>query len=401
MKKGFTLIELLVVIAIIAILAAILFPVFARARDKARQTTCTSNQKQIAATILMYSQDHDESLPSTGSVWADLKMDAGVLICPNKGKKYPNGYVYNNQMGSQSISFDDPTSKMLTGDGISATKITKAKNVCYGSNQLDARHSGKFILSYLDGHVGATDIAPDFLPDVEKTNLKVWLQARAFQGKLAYNASVTSWSGSINGTTITAKQVGTNAVPTFNPMGINNCPSIHFEPISTGYGQVLEIPQQSLTDCTIFMVIQDVAGRGYYGSFLDEVCNINFNIAKGDVAGRFRASCQKSSPAYSQVDANRDGLTEGIPRIVILRRQMSTGTISFSTDTASPVNTTTVTGGITSTFNWGSIWMGASQGNANWGQLNGDIGEVLIYKKSLTDTDANTIASYLNDQFGL
>ena len=53
-RRGFTLIELLVVIAIIAILAAILFPVFARAREKARQTTCTSNQKQIAALVQMY-----------------------------------------------------------------------------------------------------------------------------------------------------------------------------------------------------------------------------------------------------------------------------------------------------------------------------------------------------------
>ncbi len=53
-RGGFTLIELLVVIAIIAILAAILFPVFARAREKARQTTCTSNQRQIAASIAMY-----------------------------------------------------------------------------------------------------------------------------------------------------------------------------------------------------------------------------------------------------------------------------------------------------------------------------------------------------------
>ncbi|MEI6521594.1 MAG: prepilin-type N-terminal cleavage/methylation domain-containing protein, partial [bacterium] len=59
-QKGFTLIELLVVIAIIAILAAILFPVFARAREKARQTTCTNNQRQIATTLLMYAQDHEE-----------------------------------------------------------------------------------------------------------------------------------------------------------------------------------------------------------------------------------------------------------------------------------------------------------------------------------------------------
>ena len=59
-NKGFTLIELLVVIAIIAILAAILFPVFARAREKARQTSCLSNIKQLGLGMLMYVQDYDE-----------------------------------------------------------------------------------------------------------------------------------------------------------------------------------------------------------------------------------------------------------------------------------------------------------------------------------------------------
>jgi prepilin-type N-terminal cleavage/methylation domain-containing protein len=62
-RRGFTLIELLVVIAIIAILAAILFPVFAQARAKARQTSCLSNNKQIALATLMYVQDYDETLP--------------------------------------------------------------------------------------------------------------------------------------------------------------------------------------------------------------------------------------------------------------------------------------------------------------------------------------------------
>ncbi|MBC8138195.1 MAG: DUF1559 domain-containing protein, partial [Fibrella sp.] len=62
-KKAFTLIELLVVIAIIAILAAILFPVFSRAREKARQTACLNNQKQIGTGIMQYSQDYDETLP--------------------------------------------------------------------------------------------------------------------------------------------------------------------------------------------------------------------------------------------------------------------------------------------------------------------------------------------------
>ncbi len=63
--RGFTLIELLVVIAIIAILAAILFPVFATAREKARQTSCLSNLKQTALAVLMYTQDYDENYPKS------------------------------------------------------------------------------------------------------------------------------------------------------------------------------------------------------------------------------------------------------------------------------------------------------------------------------------------------
>lgn len=62
-RSGFTLIELLVVIAIIAILAAILFPVFARARENARRTSCMSNQKQIGLGVLQYRQDYDECFP--------------------------------------------------------------------------------------------------------------------------------------------------------------------------------------------------------------------------------------------------------------------------------------------------------------------------------------------------
>src|SRR5947208_15971108 len=62
-RNGFTLIELLVVIAIIAILAAILFPVFAQAREKARAISCVSNEKQVSLGVLMYVQDYDETFP--------------------------------------------------------------------------------------------------------------------------------------------------------------------------------------------------------------------------------------------------------------------------------------------------------------------------------------------------
>jgi prepilin-type N-terminal cleavage/methylation domain-containing protein len=85
-RRGFTLIELLVVIAIIAILAAILFPVFAQAREKARQTTCTSNLKQIGTAFMMYVQDYDETYaPWTGACadpslrWALRYMYPGLV----------------------------------------------------------------------------------------------------------------------------------------------------------------------------------------------------------------------------------------------------------------------------------------------------------------------------------
>jgi prepilin-type N-terminal cleavage/methylation domain-containing protein/prepilin-type processing-associated H-X9-DG protein len=111
MRRGFTLIELLVVIAIIAILAAILFPVFARAREKARQTSCLSNQKQLALSVLMYAQDYDDMLPfgqtdgtpvtyvlasiSAGtSVLTPYVKNAQIARCPSE-PTYACGYGWN------------------------------------------------------------------------------------------------------------------------------------------------------------------------------------------------------------------------------------------------------------------------------------------------------------------
>jgi prepilin-type N-terminal cleavage/methylation domain-containing protein/prepilin-type processing-associated H-X9-DG protein len=88
-KRGFTLIELLVVIAIIAILAAILFPVFARARENARRASCMSNINQMGLAMMQYVQDYDETYPLTyypvpaGTVLPDGQIWAGSAAAPN------------------------------------------------------------------------------------------------------------------------------------------------------------------------------------------------------------------------------------------------------------------------------------------------------------------------------
>ena len=118
MKKAFTLIELLVVIAIIAILAAILFPVFAQAREKARSASCLSNTKQMGLGLMMYAQDYDEtyapgyyygnpsasgSLDATGIIqWSGMiypyVKSWGIFVCPSdkSGGLAPTNFIGNN-----------------------------------------------------------------------------------------------------------------------------------------------------------------------------------------------------------------------------------------------------------------------------------------------------------------
>ncbi|MHB8997623.1 MAG: DUF1559 family PulG-like putative transporter [Armatimonadota bacterium] len=123
MRRGFTLIELLVVIAIIAILAAILFPVFAKAREKARQSSCLSNVKQLMLATMSYAQDYDEALPMC---YTDVAADgfgvgdyswrceilpyaknAQIFQCPSKKNStnafssYPDGSPIGTATGIQ------------------------------------------------------------------------------------------------------------------------------------------------------------------------------------------------------------------------------------------------------------------------------------------------------------
>jgi prepilin-type N-terminal cleavage/methylation domain-containing protein/prepilin-type processing-associated H-X9-DG protein len=158
---GFTLIELLVVIAIIAILAAILFPVFAKAREKARQTTCLNNQRQLATAIQLYAQDHEEVLPDATSVWGDLKLEKAVFICPTAGKKVTIGYVYNPKVSAQAMGdIPRPAYRWMTADGVNAEPV--------------ARHTaatGKCMVGFADGHVEVLDLNCLTLDTTDKLKL--------------------------------------------------------------------------------------------------------------------------------------------------------------------------------------------------------------------------------------
>jgi len=124
-RRAFTLIELLVVIAIIAILAAILFPVFARARAKARQTSCLSNVKQISLALMMYAQDYDEAYPCVSHAsgydwWQPLHAyvrNAQIFRCPAyraAASDPATDYLLNGLFahGLCMAQFDEPASQI-------------------------------------------------------------------------------------------------------------------------------------------------------------------------------------------------------------------------------------------------------------------------------------------------
>ena len=111
LSKGFTLIELLVVIAIIAILAAILMPVFARARENARRTSCASNLKQIGSAAMLYVHDYDETFPKgvlwPGTVWYEqfypYTKNGGVFRCPS----LPRNVSENTTLSSFGLRWEE------------------------------------------------------------------------------------------------------------------------------------------------------------------------------------------------------------------------------------------------------------------------------------------------------
>jgi prepilin-type N-terminal cleavage/methylation domain-containing protein/prepilin-type processing-associated H-X9-DG protein len=122
-SRGFTLIELLVVIAIIAILAAILFPVFAQAREAARKTQCLSNLKQLGTAISLYTQDFDETLPMANYASASGNTSWQFLVDPYVKANFPNVV---NVSANQRLSVYVCPNQQKTGDGTTSNRYSSS-----------------------------------------------------------------------------------------------------------------------------------------------------------------------------------------------------------------------------------------------------------------------------------
>ncbi len=418
--KGFTLIELLVVIAIIAILAAIMFPVFSRARAKAYQTTCTSNQRQIAATVQMYAQDHDETMPSTTDVWSSLKLDPGMLLDPAESTtKGSNTYGYFETNGGVALgTLKSPDKVMLTADwNIRAKSLYP--NILHEPTDISYRHPNTmYVASFADGHVETTKASGNFV--YIPTGYSFRLDAGA--ASTVYNTSDTVatdgqevglWLSTLGGTSNLFRpnsgqgtwwSVGPTYRATGGPTG---GPVLQFTNAGDGdttkTGSVLSvnsIPTQTVDICSAIFVFKPGTSDGSENALVTgsdatygELCttgttgplNLYLRYANGGPTTRIQNKIGTiDSSKYQIVGFSIDNLL-GNPSDTAFA-------INYGTQYEIP----TVTVPLSFKFQViGGMW--------NYGRhFNGNIVEIIAYSsKTLTESEMRAAIQYLNNKYNL
>jgi len=222
----------------------------------------------------MYAQDHEELLPATATVWNDLNVDAGVLVCPTKGKSVPNGYGYNTLLSSAAMGdIKDPTSIPMTAD---AFKGTTYPNILTSAGDVDKRHSNKAILSYVDGHVAATDYLINIGDLPVKTGLVAYYRADV-------GATATTWSDQSG---YKRDLLGTaGALMQFVQLGINGLPAMK-SITSVSKPMIAAAPNLNLNDNTIVVVFNRLTNSGGL-----PYCRLGNSLSSG-----FRSLCFGGTP---------------------------------------------------------------------------------------------------------
>ncbi|MHB9130014.1 MAG: type II secretion system protein [Armatimonadota bacterium] len=229
--KGFTLIELLVVIAIIAILAAILFPVFAKAREKARQTSCMNNQRQIAVAIMMYVQDSNETffpdpVSRAWSTYLKTYNEPSIYDCPSKtgtGTNDKPEYGFNYTFAGVAMAdIKTPSASLVVTDANTSTMNC----MIYGGQDWDKRHNKKAVAAYADGHVESIETLK-----IVPLRSVLWLSGDSVK---LNGATVSSWNDT-SGNQSDATQSIAASQPTLVQNAINKQPALRFDGTDDGF----------------------------------------------------------------------------------------------------------------------------------------------------------------------
>lgn len=373
-SRGFTLIELLVVIAIIAILAAILFPVFAKAREKARQTTCTNNQKQIATAFQMYVQDNDEQFPQAASWTSALSsaVDAKLWDCPSaatQGTDTAPEYCYSQFVAGQALGdIGSPSSQPLTADGWQASAPV---GVFSKLSHLKYRHNGSIVVSYADGHVESTQrlVLPLY------SGMLNWFRAD-------YGMTITNtftWLDS-SGAGNNGTQTTVSAIPRVMRNVAGGWPALHF----ARDGQFFTFPPQT-TIRTVFWVIRDdsTAPATWRGLLGDTVNNTYHFSGDGGNANRYIFS--------SFAAVKNSGSCAGVTRL--------NGTVVNGESTPRPATMSIISvvcNGTPATANNFS-----NDRNLAGRYWRGDLAELLIYNRKFSDTEIKRTEAHLSAKYGI